>query len=143
VDRLYPTQDPTLNASFAKKIEETCPTTATVKNTDLDMCTPKVFDKKYYIDLQSGEGLLTSDQDLYNDSRTRHIVNDFATSQSSFFEHFALSMLKMVQLDVLTGSEGEIRKNCAVRNTNSSSSSYSIIDIPVTSHRPPLHATTV
>lgn len=137
VDRLYPTQDTTLDAAFAEQLEETCPTSATVNTTVLDIRTPDLFDKKYYMDLRNGEGLLTSDQDLYSDSRTRHIVNNFAQNQSSFFHHFALSMLKMVQLDVLTGSQGEIRRNCAVPNTNSSPSSYSIVDIPgrSTSHR--------
>lgn len=126
VNRLYPTQDTTLNAAFARELEHTCPTNTTVNTTNLDIRTPNVFDIKYYIDLQNGEALLTSDQDLYNDSRTRQIVNGFALNQTSFFKQFALSMPKMVQLDVLTGAEGEIRKNCAVRNTNTSS--YSIID---------------
>lgn len=132
VDRLYPTQDPTLDAAFAEQLEETCPTNATVNTTVLDIRTPDLFDKKYYMDLRNGEGLLTSDQDLYSDSRTRHIVDNFARNQSSFFHHFALSMVKMVQLDVLTGSEGEIRKNCAVRNTNTSST-YVIVDPAVRS----------
>jgi len=135
VDRLYPTQDATLNATFAKELDLTCPSNATVNTTNLDIRTPNIFDKKYYVDLQNGEGLLTSDQDLYNDSRTRQIVNAFALNQSSFFEQFALSMLKMVQLDVLTGSQGEIRENCAVPNTNTSTSYYSIID-PVRSSSP-------
>lgn len=127
VGRLYPTQDPTLNATFAKELEDTCPTSATVNISPLDIRTPALFDKMYYTDLQNGEGLLTSDQDLYSDSRTRHIVNNFAGNQSSFLHQFAVSMLKMVQLDVLTGSQGEIRKNCAVPNTNTFST-YSIID---------------
>lgn len=137
VDRLYPTQDPTLDAAYATQLEQTCLTSAAVNTTDLDIRTPNLFDKKYYIDLQNGEGLLTSDQDLYEDTRTQHIVNSFALNQTYFFEQFALSMLKVVQLDVLTGSQGEIRRNCAVPNTNSSPSSYSIVDIPgrSTSHR--------
>lgn len=139
LDRLYPMQDPTLNATFAKELDEICPTNSTVNTTNLDILTPNVFDQKYYVDLQNGEGLYTSDEDLYNDSRTQQIVNGFAVNQTYFFEQFALCMLKMVQLDVLTGDEGEIRKNCAVPNTNTSSSSYSIIDIPVKSLRP-LHA---
>lgn len=132
VDRLYPTQDPFLDAKFAEELYLTCSTLATVNITDLDIRTPNLFDNMHYVDLQNGEGLLTSDQDLYTDSRTRHIVNDFAQSQSQFFKHFAVSMLKMVQLDVLTGSQGEIRSTCAVRNVKSSSS-YSITDIPARS----------
>ena len=134
MDRLYPTQDPTLSATFAEELEVTCPTNSTVNSTNLDIRTPNIFDKKYYVDLQNGEGLFTSDQDLYSDSRTQHIVNRYAQNQAAFFQQFALSMLKMVQLDVLIGSQGEIRRNCAVRNVNTSPS-YSIID-----HPPPLNA---
>jgi len=127
VDRLYPTQDATLNATFAEELDLTCPTNTTVNTTNLDILTPNVFDEKYFVDLQNGEGLFTSDQDLYIDSRTQDIVDGYALNETSFFEQFALSMLKMVQLDVLTGTDGEIRENCAVPNTDTSSS-YSIID---------------
>ena len=134
MDRLYPTQDPTLSARYAEELEVTCPTNSTVNSTNLDIRTPNIFDKKYYVDLQNGEGLFTSDQDLYSDSRTQYIVNGYAQNQAAFFQQFALSMLKMVQLDVLTGTDGEIRKNCAVPNTNTSSLfSYSIIDPPSSS----------
>lgn len=129
VGRLYPTQDPALNSRFAEELYLTCSTVATINTTDLDIRTPNLFDNMHYVDLQNGEGLFTSDQDLYKDTRTRHIVNNFAQNQSSFFHYFALSMLKMVQLDVLTGSQGEIRRNCAVRNTDTS-----IVDIPVRSY---------
>jgi len=52
VDRLYPTQDATLNATFAKELDEICPTNSTVNTTNLDILTPNVFDEKYYVDLQ-------------------------------------------------------------------------------------------
>lgn len=126
VNRLYPTEDPTLAATFAEELYRTCPTPTTVNTTDLDIRTPDLFDNKYYVDLQNREGLFTSDQELYDDSRTQNIVNSFALNQSFFFQQFALNMLKMVQLDVLTEQQGEIRKNCAVPNDNYKYSSYSI-----------------
>ncbi|GLJ48827.1 hypothetical protein SUGI_1029760 [Cryptomeria japonica] len=126
VDRLYPTQDSSLNESFAEELYLTCPSSTTVNTTDLDIRTPNVFDNKYYVDLVNGEVLFTSDESLYTDSSTSEIVTSFAANESLFFETFVVAMLKMVQLDVLTGSEGEIRKVCSV--SSSSNSTYSIID---------------
>lgn len=64
------------------------------------------------------QGLFTSDQDLYTDSRTRGIVTNFAINQTLFFQEFVNSMIKMSQLSVLTGNQGEIRANCSRRNAN-------------------------
>ncbi|KAF2291106.1 hypothetical protein GH714_020087 [Hevea brasiliensis] len=63
-------------------------------------------------------GSFTSDQDLYTDKRTRGIVTSFAINETLFFEEFVLSMIKMGQLDVLTGNQGEIRANCSARNSD-------------------------
>lgn len=117
-------RDPTMDQSFAKNLYLTCPTSTTVNTTKLDIRTPNVFDNKYYVDLLNRQTLFTSDQTLYTDTRTRDIVINFAVNQSLFFEQFVLSMLKMGQLDVLTGSEGEIRKNCWAANP----STFSIMD---------------
>ncbi|XP_056683566.1 peroxidase 12 [Spinacia oleracea] len=118
-DRLYPTQDPTMDQTFANNLKRICPTATTNATTNLDIRTPNIFDNKYYVDLVNRQGLFTSDQDLYTDSRTRGIVTSFATNQGLFFEKFIDAMVKMSQLDVLTGSQGEIRSNCSVRNANS------------------------
>lgn len=64
------------------------------------------------------QGLFTSDQDLYTDRRTRGIVTNFAINQTLFFQEFVNSMIKMSQLSVLTGNQGEIRANCSRRNAN-------------------------
>ncbi|XP_021737720.1 peroxidase 12-like [Chenopodium quinoa] len=117
--RLYPKQDGTMDPSFAKNLKVTCPTSNTDNTTNLDIRTPNVFDNKYYIDLVNRQGLFTSDQDLFMDSRTKGIVNSFANNQSLFYEKFVNAMLKMGQLGVLTGKQGEIRANCSARNTKS------------------------
>ena len=96
----------------------TCPTSNTSNTTVLDIRTPKKFDNKYYVDLMNHQGLFTSDQDLYTDKRTRGIVTRFAVNQSLSFEKFAVAMIKMGQLNVLTGKQGEIRTNCSARNGN-------------------------
>lgn len=117
--RLYPTQDPTLDQTFAKNLKSICPENApTDGTTNLDIRTPNVFDNKYYVDLMNRQGLFTSDQDLYTDKKTRGIVTSFAVNQTLFFEKFVNAMIKMGQLTVLTGNNGEIRANCSVRNSD-------------------------
>ncbi|OAY58500.1 peroxidase 12 [Manihot esculenta] len=117
-DRLYPTQDPTLDKTFANNLKRTCPKVDTTNTTFLDLRSPNKFDNKYFVDLMNRQGLFTSDQDLYEDRRTRGIVTSFAVNESLFFEKFVLSMIKMGQLNVLTGKQGEIRANCSARNSN-------------------------
>ncbi|XP_073108305.1 cationic peroxidase SPC4-like [Elaeis guineensis] len=111
-DRLFPSQDPIMGKTFAKSLRRTCPAKNTVNTTVLDIRSPNTFDNKYYVDLMNRQGLFTSDQDLYTDSRTRSIVTSFAVNQSLFFEKFAAAMIKLGQLDVLTGNQGEIRAQC-------------------------------
>ncbi|KAK4280163.1 hypothetical protein QN277_011823 [Acacia crassicarpa] len=115
-NRLYPNQDPVMDKSLADKLKLTCPATNTNNTTVMDLRTPDLFDNKYYVGLVNREGLFTSDQDLFTDERTKEIVIEFAEDQSVFFEKFAEAMMKMGQLGVLTGSNGEIRGNCSVRN---------------------------
>ncbi|KAL2894448.1 Peroxidase 12 [Bienertia sinuspersici] len=115
-NRLYPKQDPTMDQTFANNLMLTCPTNTTDNSTNLDILSPNIFDNKYYVDLVNHQGLLTSDQDLFTDSRTRDIVTTFANDQNLFFQKFIDGMLKMGQLSVLTGTQGEIRTNCSVRN---------------------------
>nr|AHB59750.1 Prx02 [Brunfelsia pauciflora var. calycina] len=116
-DRLYPNQDSSMDKTFANNLKTTCPTTNSTNTTLLDIRSPNKFDNKYYVDLMNRQGLFTSDQDLYTDRRTRGIVTSFAINESLFFEQFVNSMIKMGQLNVLTGTQGEIRANCSVRNS--------------------------
>uniref|UniRef100_A0A1D1YNK4 Peroxidase n=1 Tax=Anthurium amnicola TaxID=1678845 RepID=A0A1D1YNK4_9ARAE len=118
-NRLYPTQDPVMDKTFAKGLYRTCPTSNTDNTTVLDIRSPNAFDNKYYVDLMNRQGLFTSDQDLYTDSQTKGFVTSFAVDQQLFFERFAFSMVKMGQLSVLTGNQGEIRANCSARNPTS------------------------
>ncbi len=91
--------------------------------TNLDLTTPDVFDNDYYSNLQVQEGLLQTDQELFSTTgdETVDIVNNFSSNQTAFFEALAVSMIKMGNISPLTGTEGEIRLNCALVNDNSSS----------------------
>ncbi len=116
--RLYPTQDPTMEETFADDLKQICPTPTTNATAVLDVRTPDRFDNKYYVDLVHRQGLFTSDQDLYSYKKTRAIVKSFAEDEALFSEKFVHAMLKMGQLGVLTGNNGEIRANCSVRNSD-------------------------
>ncbi|KAK9110536.1 hypothetical protein Sjap_018596 [Stephania japonica] len=116
VDRLYP-QDPIMERNYANRLKALCPLpNSTEGSFPLDLRSPDRFDNKYYVDLMNRQSLFRSDQDLYTDGRTKPIVERYAVSQTAFFEQFVASMVKMGQISVLTGGEGEIRANCSVRN---------------------------
>ncbi|KAL5228078.1 hypothetical protein ABZP36_016343 [Zizania latifolia] len=116
-ERLFPEQDPTMNKWFAGHLKLTCPVLNTINTTVNDIRTPDTFDNKYYVDLQNQQGLFTTDQGLYTDARTKPLVTKFAVDESAFFEQFKYSMIKMGQIEVLTGVQGQIRKHCSVPNT--------------------------
>ncbi|KAK9080804.1 hypothetical protein SSX86_000562 [Deinandra increscens subsp. villosa] len=116
--RLYPTQDTTMDQTFAKTLKGVCPTANTNATTFLDLRSENVFDNKFYVDLMNKQGVMTSDQDLYTDKRTRDIVTSFAVNQTLFFEKFVDVMVKMGQMQVLTGTQGEIRNTCSKRNSD-------------------------
>ncbi|KAG6625957.1 peroxidase 12-like [Carya illinoinensis] len=117
--RLYPTLDSTLDDTFADELLEICPDADSNSTTVLDIRTPNKFDNKYYINLVNRQGLFTSDQDLYMYNVTSDIVTSFALDEELFFDKFVDAMIKMGQLSVLTGEEGEIRANCSVANSDS------------------------
>ncbi|KAK7331260.1 hypothetical protein VNO77_25480 [Canavalia gladiata] len=113
--------DPTLNTTYLETLREKCPENST-NLTDLDLTTPNKFDNKYYSNLQQLNGLLQSDQELFSTpgADTIGIVNSFSNDQNFFFQNFISSMIKMGNIGVLTGDEGEIRLQCNFVNDESS-----------------------
>ncbi|KAK9145150.1 hypothetical protein Sjap_005053 [Stephania japonica] len=86
----------------------------------LDITTPAKFDNHYYLNILEGRGLLHSDNVLLNediDGKIAKQVWAYASDQELFFSSFAASMMKMGRINVLTGEEGEIRRNCRLLNT--------------------------
>ncbi|KAL5228964.1 hypothetical protein ABZP36_017229 [Zizania latifolia] len=116
--RLFPQVDDTMDKWFASHLKLTaCPVANITTNTTVnDIRTPNTFDNKYYVDLLNRQGLFTSDQDLFVNATTKPLVTKFAVDQSAFFDQFVYSIVKMGQIEVLTGSQGQIRANCSVRN---------------------------
>lgn len=86
--------------------------------TFLDVQSPSTFDNSYFVNLMAGRGILTSDQDLYNDLRTQALVQAYALNGTMFSSQFINSMQRMGKINVLTGTQGQIRQQCWVRNNN-------------------------
>ncbi|XVF59302.1 hypothetical protein PTKIN_Ptkin07bG0264800 [Pterospermum kingtungense] len=109
--------DPTLNRGYATQLQQMCP-----RNVDpriainMDPNTPRKFDNVYYKNLQNGQGLFTSDQVLFTDTRSRPTVNAWATSSQAFNQAFIKAITKLGRVGVKTGKNGNIRVNCAAFN---------------------------
>ncbi|KAJ7971433.1 Peroxidase [Quillaja saponaria] len=107
--------DPTLNSSYLTTLQQICPQNGSgTALANLDLTTPDTFDNNYFTNLQSNQGLLQSDQELFSTSgsATVSIVNSFSSNQTAFFQNFAQSMINMGNISPLTGSIGEIRLDC-------------------------------
>ncbi|KAK1278098.1 Peroxidase 5 [Acorus gramineus] len=81
-----------------------------------DFSTPNRLDNEYYKNLKRNRGLLTSDQTLMSDRSTASMVNNNARHGSYWAAKFGEAMVRMGSIEVLTGSQGEIRKRCGVVN---------------------------
>ncbi|EEE54385.1 hypothetical protein OsJ_01402 [Oryza sativa Japonica Group] len=115
----YPQVAPDMDAAYAAQLRARCPPPAAPPATgrrdrvvDLDPVTKLVLDNQYYKNIQRGEVLFTSDATLVSQSDTAALVDLYARNRKLWASRFAAAMVKMGNLDVLTGSQGEIRKFC-------------------------------
>ncbi|WOL10242.1 peroxidase 5-like [Canna indica] len=115
-------QDPSLDPGLAAYLKSRCPpSTVDVNSTDpttvwLDGVTPEKLDNQYYKNLLEHKGVLFSDQTLQTSPMTAGLVTCNAEHNEVWAEKFGKAMAKMASIDVLTGSQGEIRKICWVPN---------------------------
>ncbi|XP_020585760.1 peroxidase P7-like isoform X2 [Phalaenopsis equestris] len=113
--RIY--NESNIDPSFAQLRRSSCPRNSGDNNlAPLDLQTPTNFDNNYYKNLVSLKGLLHSDQQIYSNGSTFFQVLSYAISPESFSFDFVTAIIKMGDINPLTGSNGEIRKNC--RKTN-------------------------
>jgi peroxidase len=111
--------DTDIDTSFARTRQSGCPKTSGSGDNNLaplDLATPTSFDNHYFKNLVDSKGLLHSDQVLFNGGSADSIVHEYSTNPSSFFSDFVTAMIKMGDISPLTGSNGEIRKNCRRAN---------------------------
>jgi peroxidase len=107
--------------SFRRILRSICPKSGKDNEfAPLDFTTPARFDNHYYLNILQGEGLLGSDDVLVTQDHGGEIkaqVWAYASNQHLFFSGFAKSMVKMGNINVLTGNDGEIRRNCRFLNS--------------------------
>ncbi|KAJ6359507.1 hypothetical protein OIU76_001104 [Salix suchowensis] len=109
-------QDPSLDPKYAASLRKSCPKGSTDPNLEVPMeaRTPTISDVNYYKDILAHRGLFSSDQALLTNPATAREVKSNAMSSSGWKKKFAAAMVKMGQIEVLTGKTGEIRANCRV-----------------------------
>ncbi|XP_068651494.1 peroxidase P7-like [Aristolochia californica] len=86
------------------------------KMSSMDHQTPNRFGNNYYQALVQRRGLLHSDQELFNGGPVDDIVTTYSKDSDAFYADFASAMVKMSNMNPLTGSKGEIRKGCKKLN---------------------------
>ncbi|KAG6547793.1 hypothetical protein Mapa_010607 [Marchantia paleacea] len=105
--------DPTIEPSFATSLKKQCKQGD--QNTIIKMDQSKstdTWDFNYYSNVIKGKVVFQSDQTLRTDSAALKIVQAQNKAGGPFNSEFQAAMLKLGNLGVLTGKQGQIRKKC-------------------------------
>jgi peroxidase len=116
-DRLAVPSD--INASFANLLRRRCPANPTPGNdptVNQDLVTPNALDNQYYKNVLAHKVLFTSDAALLTTPATARMVLDNANIPGWWEAKFKKAFVKMSQVEVKTGKQGEVRRNCRVVN---------------------------
>ncbi|XP_021815156.1 peroxidase 11 [Prunus avium] len=113
-----------LSQSYLSSLKSTCPPVRGVGDnniTAMDYVTPDLFDNSFYHLLLKGEGLLSSDQEMYSSLlgiQTKQLVKQYAADPVAFFQQFSDSMVKLGNITNQDSfATGEVRKSCRFVNT--------------------------
>lgn len=123
-DRLYNFfpgggSDPSINPNFLPQLEARCPPNGDVNiRLPIDQGSERVFDKNILQNIRNGFAVLKSDAKLGEDPTTRSIIDSYFGFFNPIFgpffrPDFVESMVKMGQIGVKTGFQGEIRRTCS------------------------------
>ncbi|KAL2342110.1 hypothetical protein Fmac_010050 [Flemingia macrophylla] len=114
--------DPSIDSSFLPQLQALCPQNSGASNrVALDTGSQNKFDTSYYNNLRNGRGILQSDQAIWSDASTKQVVQNYlglirGLLGLKFNVEFGKSMVKMGNIELKTGSDGEIRKICSAIN---------------------------
>lgn len=113
-------EDPSLDSEYAANLKKYKCKTPTDNTTivEMDPGSRKTFDLSYYSLLLKRRGLFQSDNALLTNSVAKSTVTQVLKAPlHNFFAEFAKSMEKMNQINVITGTNGQVRKHCALVNS--------------------------
>ncbi|TVU46895.1 hypothetical protein EJB05_06468, partial [Eragrostis curvula] len=116
-DRLAVPSD--MDTGFANTLRKACPANPTPANdptVNQDVVTPNALDNQYYKNVLAKKVLFTSDAALMSSPTTAKMVQDNAFISGLWEDKFKKAFVKMAGIEVKTGSQGEIRKNCRLVN---------------------------
>ena len=110
-----------MDATFVTQLQALCPADGDgSRRIALDTGSSNTFDASFFTNLKNGRGVLESDQKLWTDASTKTLVQRFLGVRGlrglNFNVEFGRSMVKMSNIGVKTGTEGEIRKLCSANN---------------------------
>lgn len=129
LDRLYNfngtgKRDPSMDESLVTEMRKLCPERLKGQPDPLVFLNPESgsnykFTQSYYSRILSHKAVLEVDQQLLFGNDTAQIIQEFAPGSDGFEDFrksFALSISRMGNIKVLTGNQGEIRRNCRFTN---------------------------
>ncbi|XP_023748157.1 peroxidase N1, partial [Lactuca sativa] len=113
--------DPSIDPAFLTTLRNLCPNGGdNRRRVALDTGSENRFDTSYFANLRSGRGVRESDQLLWGNPTTRTIAQRFLGVSGlvglTFNVEFARSMVRMGNVEVKTGTQGEIRRVCSAFN---------------------------
>ena len=118
-DRLQPPANDnsttSMDATYAGKLTQDCHA-GTDPTVPQDYKTPDVLDSQYYRNVIDRKVLFTSDAALMTSMETARMVVDNANIPGWWEDRFEKAMVKMAGIEVKTGYQGQIRKNCRAIN---------------------------
>ncbi|KAI3788779.1 hypothetical protein L2E82_01555 [Cichorium intybus] len=108
--------NPSLDPTYAKAVKSKCRKSGNSGTTNLDPVSANRLDSQYYLNVKQHKVLFSSDQSLLDSKFTATLVTKYSRNLTAWRNDFAAAMIRLGSLDVLTGTKGEIRKRCGVRN---------------------------
>ncbi|CAN6219691.1 unnamed protein product [Urochloa humidicola] len=108
-----------MNPGLAASLRQQCPASPNAANDPTvvqDVVTPARLDNQYYKNVLNRNVLFTSDAALLKSGQTAAAVLLNAFVPGAWEQKFARAMVKMASIEVKTGANGEIRKNCRAVN---------------------------
>ncbi|MQM13249.1 hypothetical protein Taro_046179 [Colocasia esculenta] len=136
VDRLYNFKgtsmpDPSMDPGLLATLKQKCPNVVvTVQNISKDptvfmnqaSATPFKLDSSFFRGVLGKKAVLNLDQQLAFADLSSALAAKYLSRPKVFIRKFSKSMVKLGNVGVLTGNQGEIRLNCRRTNNNTSSS---------------------